>query len=118
MAQAVKKLHFHLPGFGRVHAMEGGELNIGGVERTAKKSVEGVIGPTEEPAVPSVSFKIAKTRGVSLHALGDLNNVNITVIDDTGDSWVLISAWTATPPKMTNGDIDMKMEALRCDQVS
>jgi Phage tail tube protein len=113
----VKKLYFDLPGFGRVNAMEGGTLNVGGMTRETVKVDLGVVGFTEDHAEPSIDFKVKMSPGLSLRALSDLSGVDVTVQTDGGDTYILGGAWTSEPVSLSGGEIDMKMAGIRCDEV-
>lgn len=116
--KVAKKLYFDLPGFGRVHAMPGGEFDPGGFSREMKKSDVGVVGYTEEPATPTVKFKIAKTPGLSQRQLSDLVDVNVTVTSDDGDVYIVRGCVTTTPVKLSDGDFDIEMEGVSAEEVS
>ena len=118
MSKVVKKLYFDLPGFGRVHSKAGGTLNTGGVKREAVVADTGVVGFGEEPAVPGVDFTLVMTKGLSIKALNDLTDINVTVQTDCGDTYVLAEAWISEPCSISGGEIPVKMEGLRCDEVS
>ena len=117
---AVKKMYFDLQDFGRVNAMPGGTLNKGGFNRAMKMSDVGPVGPTEEPVVPSVQFKIAlkQNDGITLTALGDLMDQNVTITTDDGRSWLLRDAFNTAPPALSDGEVDMNLEGFSCEEIS
>ena len=117
MGVAVKRLFFDLPGFGRVHAMPGGTLDIGGVKREWKMSDVGPAGYTEDPVTASAEFKVQMLPGLSLRALGNLAGVNVTITTDGGETYLLRDACVTNPPKLSGGEIDMRLEAAACEEV-
>jgi hypothetical protein len=118
MAKAGKRVFFDIPGFGRVASAPGAETNFGGVKRDAKIADTGVVGYTEEPVAPEVTFKLPMMAGLSIKKLNNLTDVNVTVTFDTGQVWVMQNGWTAEPCKISGGDIDMKMSALQALEVN
>ena len=119
MAIAAKKLYFDLPGIGRVHAMPGGTLNPGGFNRAKKLSDVGVVGHTEEPVAPSLSFKIAakKGDGLSQRSLSDLVDVNVTVTSDDGKTFMVRNCVTTQPAALSDGEFDIAMEGDSVEEV-
>lgn len=112
MSKVAKKLFFDIPGLGRVHALPGSTFDPGGQKRDAVISDAGVAGFTEEPMAPSVQFKLPNSADMSLDTLRNLTDVNVSVQDDNGKSWMMRGAWTAEPPKVSGGEIDMQMIGL------
>lgn len=116
MAKVIKRLYFDLPEFGRVHAMPGGELDVGGVRREAVISDVAVVGPSEEPVPAAATFKIAMTPGLSLKRLHNFTG-NVTVQTDGGDTYLLREAWSVEPPKLSGGEVDMNINAVASEEV-
>lgn len=119
MSIAAKKLYFDIPGFGRVHAMPGGTLDPGGFNRAKKLSDVGVIGHTEEPTAPKISFKVAaaKNDGISQRALSDLVDVNVTVTSDHGRVYIVRGCVTTKPVALSDGEFDVEMEGDSAEEV-
>lgn len=116
--KVAKKLYFDLPGFGRVHAMPGGEFSPEGFNREFKKSDAGVVGYTEEPETAKVKFKVAKKPGLSQRTLSDMTDVNITITSDDGDVFVVRGCVTTGPVSLSDGDFDVEMEGIAVEEVS
>lgn len=118
MAKVAKKLYFDIPGVGRVNSLPGSTFDPGGEKRDPVIADTGVVGYTEEPVAPSCEFKIANTSDIDQSTLRDLVNVNVTVQDDNGSSWIISSAWMAEPPQLSGGEISCKMQGVSADLVS
>lgn len=120
MSIAAKKLYFDIPGLGRVHAMPGGTLNPGGFNRAKKLSDIGVVGHTEEPVAPTLSFSISarKNDGVSQRTLSDLVDVNVTVTSDDGKVFLVRNCVTTAPAALSDGQFSMEMEGDSCEEVN
>lgn len=104
-----KKLYFDIPGLGRVYGLPGSTFDPGGQKRDPVISDGGVEGYTEEPMAPSIQFKLANRADLDLDVLRNLKDVNVSIQDDNGKSWMIRNAWTAEPPKVSGGEIDMQM---------
>ena len=118
MAKVAKKLYFDIPGIGRVNSLPGSTFDPGGEKRDPIIADNGVVGYTEEPVAPSCEFKIANTAGINQSVLRDLVDVNVSVQDDNGSSWIIKEAWMAEPPQLSGGEISCKMQGIRADLVS
>lgn len=118
MAKVAKKLYFDIPGLGRVNSLPGATFDPGGQKREALMADTGVAGYTEEPVAPSCEFKVANTSDVSLNDLRNLIEVNVTVQDDNGVTWVVRGAWMAEPPQLSNGEYSCKMQGVQANPVS
>lgn len=118
--KAAKKIFFDLPGFGRVHAMSGGSIDMGGHNREMKKADTGIVGYTEEPIEPTIKFKIARKAndGLSARKLSDLVDVNVTVIDDLGNTYIVRNACTTKPVSYSDGDFDVEMAGESVEEVN
>lgn len=112
-----KKLYFDIPGLGRLHASSG-SFDPGGQKRDAVMTDLGVAGYTEEPVAPTVQFKLPNIAGINLNQLRNLTDVNVSIQDDNGQSWMVRNAWTSQPPKLSGGEIDMQMTGISADPVS
>ena len=104
-----KRLYFDLPGFGRVHAING-RLKLAGDKREMQTSDAGPAGPSAEYMTGELSFSIRNQPGMSLVALGDLNGVDVFVQDDLGKSWLCRGAFTTERPELSGGEISMAMQ--------
>lgn len=118
MAKVAKKLYFDIPSVGRVNSLPGATFDLGGQKRDAVIADTGVVGYTEEPVAPSCDFKVVNTSDVDINVLRQLVDVNISVQDDNGKSWVIKSAWMAEPPQLNGGEISCKMQGVQVDVVS
>lgn len=114
--RVAKKVFFDLPGFGRVHAMPGATLDPGGYNKTKKLSDAGVVGHTEEVAVPKLSLKIAKTRGLSQRALSDFEG-DVTAIVDDGATYLYRNCILTSPAALSDGDFSVEMEADSVEEI-
>ncbi|KJZ09426.1 hypothetical protein TW85_21975 [Marinomonas sp. S3726] len=118
MARVAKKLYFDIPGIGRVNSLPGASFNPGGQKRDAVMADLGPAGFSEEPVAPSCEYKIANTAGVDLNQLRNLTDVNVSIQDDNGQSWMISSAWMSEPPTLSGGEYSCKMEGISADPVS
>lgn len=118
MSRVAKKLFFDLKGLGRINSLPGATFNPGGSKRDALVADNGVVGYTEEPVAPSCEFKIPNTANVDLNQLRNLTDVNVTIVDDNGRSWVISGAWMSEPPALSGGEISCKMEGVSADPTS
>jgi hypothetical protein len=112
-----KRLFFDVPGFGRVNAMAGGTIKLDGMKRESVMTDNGSAGPSEEPTAGELKFKLPNQAGLSLRALGDLKDVEVTVQDDSGKTWNCSEAFTTEPPSMSGGEIDVSMQFKRAEEV-
>lgn len=117
MAKVAKKLYFDIPGIGRVNSLPGATFNPGGQKRDAVMADTGVAGYTEEPVAPSCEFKIANTADVDQNQLRLLADVNVSIQDDNGKSWMISGAWMSEPPALSGGEYSCKMEGVTADLV-
>ena len=112
-----KRLFFDLPGFGRVNALPGGSIKFSGFHREMVKGDAGPIGVTEEPVGGELKFKVANTAGLSMKAIGDLKDVNVTVQDDSGKTWQCSGASSVDPTTLSGGEVPFDMVYIREDEV-
>ncbi|MGH1429755.1 MAG: phage tail tube protein [Neptuniibacter sp.] len=112
------KLYFDIPGLGRVYGLPGSTFDPGGEKRDAVISDGGVEGFTEETVAPSIQAKLANRDDLSLDVLRNLKDVNVNIQDNAGKSWVMRGAWTAEPPKVSGGEIDLQMFGLEAVPVA
>lgn len=111
-----KKLFFDIPAIGRVNAKDG-TFNTGGSKRESVMADSGIVGYTEEPQAPTLSFKMPNTAGVDIDVLKDLTDINVNITDDNGKSWIMSGAWVDEPPELSGGEYDVKMTGLRADPI-
>lgn len=108
MAKVAKKLYFDIQGIGRVYGLPGSTFDLGGQKRDAVVSDGGVEGYTEEPVPPSVQFKLANRSDLDMSVLRDLTDINVSIQDDNGKTWMIRDAWIAEPPKVSGGEVDLQ----------
>lgn len=112
-----KRLFFDVPGMGRVNAKPGGTIKLDGKLRSMVMADTGPCGADEEPTPGELKFKLPNQAGISLRAMGDLKNINVTVQDDSGKTWQCSGAFVTQPPTMSNGEIDVEMLFIRAEEV-
>lgn len=98
----------------RIRSKEGASLNIGGPRRDAAVSDAGVDGFSESIVPPRVACKINHNPGISLKQLQDFKDGTLVFETDTGKVFTITEAWTAEPPEMTKGEIDLVFQGVEC----
>jgi hypothetical protein len=78
----------------------------------------GPLGPSETPTHGVLKFVLPNQAGLSLKALGDLKDVNVTVQDDKGSTWLCSNAFVIDTPELSNGEIPLEMHFVRADEVN
>ncbi len=112
-----KRLFFDVPGFGRVNAKAGGSIKLPGMTRSMVMADTGPVGPDAEPTHGVLKMTLPNQAGLSLHALGELVNVNVTVQDDGGKTWLCSSAFVIDTPELSNGEIALEMHFAKAEEV-
>lgn len=116
--KVAKKLYFDVQGLGRINAMPGSSFNLGGSTRAAVVADTGTVGFTEEPSTPNLKFKLPVNSGLSIKQINDLTDVDVTVISDSGQAYLFREAWrTGNPVEMSDGMIDVEMEAITAEEI-
>lgn len=106
---------------GRVlDTLPGASLDIGGVTRETVTGDNRVIGQKSTPRPSKIEFEIAVTRQTRLADIARWEDVVVTVEADTGQTWVVPSAWTTEPPTTTTSDGKAKvvMEGLPAEEMT
>ncbi|MDI9407687.1 MAG: phage tail tube protein [Candidatus Pacebacteria bacterium] len=93
------------------------DLDIGSPERKMVKGANGPVGHTETPTTPFVEFTAYDTSQTSLDELGKMVDVTLSIRTDTGKSYVMTNAVSAKPVGMKKGEIALRFEAMKCNEV-
>lgn len=100
-----------------IKSKDGAKLDIGGVKRNTEKGGGRIHGYTEEDMEPSVEFKIAHDKNISLKWLASLTSATVMFETDTGKQFTVRDAYTTEPPTLTGNDVDVKMAGKECDEL-
>jgi len=103
---------------GALRTKQGATLDFGTEKRTGVTDDQGVAGHTTEHRVPSVECTVVQKAGVSVKAINDLTDVDITFETDVGSMHVLRHAWCTGEATLVAGEIKAKFEGISCDEVS
>jgi len=79
-------------------------VNFGGVTRTAQLSGFEVIGHTEAGVAAEISLTCSVAAGTDIVGTFVKRNVEVRVILDTGDEWLMRGASNMEPPSFAGGD--------------
>ena len=119
MAKVAKKLFFDIDGVGRINAMPGATFTLGGNNRTSVNADTGPVGFSEEPVEPKITgIQVPNDGTVSMEQIDALSNVNVTIQDDNGKTYIQSGSYTPAPCSMSNGMISFDFTGLRTDPVS
>lgn len=119
MAKVAKKLFFDIDGVGRIGAMPGATFTLGGDNRVPVITDIGAVGFTEEPVQPSITgIQIPNDGKVTMEQINALTDVNVTIQDDNGKTYIQSGSYTPAPCSMSNGMISFDFNGLRTDPVS
>ncbi|WP_345859327.1 phage tail tube protein [Shewanella algae] len=95
----------------------GATLDPGGSERPEQKGAGRVWGFTETTVAPTIEIKIKADADVDIIDLRDIVDATIEFDGRNGQRWMLVNAWTASPPKLDGGVISLTMKAYDCVRV-
>lgn len=112
MAQVTGRVFLSLNGE-RIRSKEGAKLETGGLEREAAVSDSGVDGYMEKQTAPKVTAKINHTSKTSLTDIHAFKGT-LTFETDSGRVYTLIEAWSAKPPTLEKGEVDLEFGAVEC----
>jgi len=98
---------------------DGVTVDIGGVERPAKKGSGKVSGYQEKVTEPTLEVKVHHKKNTSLAYFNNITDATIEVVFDTGVQFIYQQAWTADSAKAdaSAGEVSLKFHAIRCDEV-
>lgn len=97
----------------RIRSKEGAKLETGGLEREAAMSDAGVDGPTSKFVAPRVTCKINHTANTSLKDLHAFTGT-LTFETDSGRTYTLIESFSAKPPTLEKGEVDLEYSGSEC----
>jgi len=103
---------------GVLRSKPGASLDFGGVKRDPVEDDQGVAGYSESPVAPSIDATFTKNAGVSVKALADISNEDISFEGDDGSHHVIRQAWCSEPPVLSGGEIKVKFIGITCDEVT
>lgn len=119
MSKVAKKLFFDVDGVGRINAMPGATFTLGGNNRTPVNADNGPVGFSEEPVEPKITgIQVPNDGTVSMEQINALTNVNVTIQDDNGKTYIQSGSYTPAPCTQSNGMISFDFNGLRTDAVS
>lgn len=98
----------------RIRSKEGATLDTGGATRAAARSDAGVDGFTEAIGEASVDFTFNHRPDISIAEIHAIKDGTLLYETDSGSVFTLRQAWSATPPKMTKGEVSCRFEAVEC----
>lgn len=115
--QLTGRVFINVPPVGRLGSKEGAKLGFGNPSRTGVTGDTGVLGFTEKTEIPFVECTIAHHGKVSLKALADITEAQISFDTDTGKSYILGGAWCAKSLELDKGEVSLRFEAMSCEEV-
>jgi len=115
--QVQGKVSINIPSMGIVRSKQGASLDYGGIKRDAVEDDQGVAGYTEAYSAPSIDAAFTKKAGISVKAIADIIDEDISFEGDDGSFHVLRQAWCAEPPTLSGGEIKAKLVGISCDEV-
>lgn len=101
-----------------IKTFPGSKLDLGGVTRTPVVGTT-VHGYAEQAKEPTLECETSLAKGDSLKELIEATDVTVIFEADTGQTYVLRSAWLVDPPVITDGEggkIPLKFSALSCEE--
>ncbi len=100
--------------------MPGATLDPGGLTRETVTGDNRVLGHKSTPRPSKIEFEIAIGPRTSLAEINRWEDVVVTVEADTGQTWVVPSAWTTEPATVTTSDGKAKvvMEGLPAEEMA
>jgi hypothetical protein len=101
----------------RLNSKEGAKIHTGGIERTGETGDVGVLGYTEKPTIPFVECVIKHDANTSLKDIQSIVDTTISADTDTKRSFIFQGAWCAKANEMSNGEVSVRFEAMKCDEV-
>ena len=98
---------------------DGAKLNPGGVTREAKVGGGKVHGFAEKTKEPELECGVYQTRDTDLTAINDIRDATVVYESDTGDRYVLRSAFVTEQGELDaeNGTINVKFSAISCERI-
>jgi hypothetical protein len=85
-------------------SMPGATIDIGGVKRNPIVTDAGVVGHAAEPVPARVECQLSMDKDTRLAAQRDWEDVTVSFACDTGQRYVIASAFSENPPKVTAKD--------------
>jgi len=116
--QVTGKITISTASLGVIRSKPGATLDFGGVKRDPVEDDQGVAGYTETPVAPSVDATFVHKGGISIKALADIVQEDISFETDTGSHFVVREAWCTEPPQLSAGEIKVKFVGTLCDEVT
>jgi len=116
--QVAGKITISTASMGVLRSKPGATLDIGGNKRDPVEDDQGVAGYTEATVAPSIDATFTKKSGISVKAIGDITNEDISFEGDDGSHHILREAWCSEPPTLSAGEIKAKFVGIKCDEVT
>ncbi|MGI1672239.1 MAG: phage tail tube protein, partial [Neptuniibacter sp.] len=108
MAKVAKKILVTVPGIGRVESLPGGTFNPGGRSFQPVTTETSNVHRTEEDNPATASFRVPNLTGY-LEAFRELEDANVNIQDESGQSWIMAEAFITNAPGVSNGEINIEM---------
>lgn len=115
MAQVTGRAYVNVNGQ-RLRSKPGAKLKFGGVEREPVVGDDSVHGYSEKLTAPSVECTISHTADTNLQELQATTSATVTFETDTGKTFLLQEAWTANALELTNGEVAITFNGVRCEE--
>jgi hypothetical protein len=116
MAQVTGRVAIIVKGV-RLASKEGATLNFSDVEREGVAGDGGVIGYQEKTAIPQIECTIAHTGATRLSELQAIVDETVSFDVDSGTSYVLRNAWCTSALSLSNGEVGVTFQGLKCEEV-
>jgi hypothetical protein len=115
--KVAKLLYIDMPGAGRLHT-KNSSLSTGKFNQSKELSDLGSAGTGKTPRVGTLKFDVANNGKVSLTQMSSLDEINLTVQDDNGTTWLLSGCTTTNDVELNEGWMSVEMEFDSSEEVS
>jgi hypothetical protein len=91
-----------------VESLSGGTFSPGGRAFEPVKSETGGIHHSENDNEATLSFRVVNLPGY-LEGFRELEETNVNIQDESGQSWIMPDAFVTSVPSVSNGEITVEM---------
>lgn len=116
MPQVTGRLAITVKG-SRLTSKEGATLKYSSFEREGVAGDAGPIGFAEKTAIPEIECVVAHTGATRLADFEAMTDETVSFDTDTGTSYVLRNAWCAGALELSKGEVKIKFQGLKCEEV-
>ena len=116
MAQVTGRVSINIKG-SRLTSKEGATLKFSNFSREGVAGDAGPIGFSEKTEIPEIECVIAHTAATRLADIEAMKDETVSFDADTGTSYVLRNAWCVGPMELSKGEVKVKFQGLRCEEV-